>query len=417
MSGLKNWQSSTALLMALSLSAGAAAPMVIQLPAAAQAAQFSDLSSGYWAAPFIQALASRGIISGFPDGTFRPDAPVTRAQFAAMVNRAFNKAPIRSAASFADVPSNYWARNAIQESYTTGFLSGYPGNVFSPEQNIPRAQVLVSLANGLNYTTNNSAANALQIYSDAEAIPSWAQNSVAAATEQGIVVNYPNADTLNPNRQATRADVAAFIYQALADAGQVSQIASPYVVGQNTAPQPTPQPTQTGRLPAGTTIAVRYDKEKIYVSPQEPNPVPVTLVVDQNVTSRNGRVVIPANSQIVGEIRPVNGGAQFFAQQLVLTDGTRLPINGTSQVVTTTEEVRRGASTREILTGAVLGAGAAAAVAGVTGDRAIATEEVLGGAGIGTLLGVFLGRERATLIAIRPNTDLDITLNQPLALR
>ncbi len=415
MSGFNNWQSSTALLMALSLSAGTAAPIVIQLPAVAQAAQFSDLSSGYWAAPFIQALAGRGIISGFPDGTFRPDAPVTRAQFAAMVNRAFNKAPIRSATSFVDVPTNYWARNAIQDAYTTGFLSGYPGNVFSPEQNIPRAQVLVSLASGLNYTSSNSTANTLQLYNDAVAIPSWAQNSVAAATEQGIVVNYPNVNTLNPNRQATRADVAAFIYQALADAGQVGKITSPYIVGQTTTPQPTQ--TQTGQIPAGTTIAVRYDKEKIYVSPQEPRPVPVTLLVDQNVTSRNGRVVIPANSEIVGEIRLVNGGAQFFAQQLVLTNGTRLPINGTSQIITTTEEVRRGASTREILTGAVLGAGAAAAVAGVTGDRAIATEEVLGGAGIGTLLGIFLGRERATLIVIRPNTDLDITLNQPLALR
>jgi hypothetical protein len=71
----------------------------------------------------------------------------------------------------------------------------------------------------------------------------------------------------------------------------------------------------------------------------------------------------------------------------------------------------------ELLTGAVLGAGAAAGVAAVTGDRAVATEEVLGGGAVGTLLATFLGRNRVTLISIDPDTDLDLALDSPLALR
>ncbi len=65
---------------------------------------------------------------------------------------------------------------------------------------------------------------------------------------------------------------------------------------------------------------------------------------------------------------------------------------------------------------AALGAAAAAAIAAVTGDRAIATEEVLGGAGIATLLGLFLGRDSVTLASVNPNTDLAITLNSYLLL-
>jgi hypothetical protein len=62
----------------------------------------------------------------------------------------------------------------------------------------------------------------------------------------------------------------------------------------------------------------------------------------------------------------------------------------------------------------VLGAGAAAAVSAVTGDRAIATEEVLGGAAIGGLIGLFFGRNSVDLIAIDPNTDLQMTINENL---
>ncbi|NJO52820.1 MAG: S-layer homology domain-containing protein, partial [Leptolyngbyaceae cyanobacterium RM2_2_4] len=203
MSSFNSWRSGTALLIALSLTAGAAAPLVIQAPVQAQT-NFFDVQSSYWAAPFIQELARREIISGFPDGSFRPDDPVTRAQFAAMVRQAFDQAQVRNSVNFVDVPSNYWAYTAIQEAYSIGFLTGYPGNVFNPNQNIPRAQVLVSLANGLGYSASG-VGNTLQVYSDSSSIPDYAQTSIAAATQEQIVVNYPNTQVLNPNRLATRA--------------------------------------------------------------------------------------------------------------------------------------------------------------------------------------------------------------------
>ncbi|PZO44276.1 MAG: hypothetical protein DCF19_03485 [Pseudanabaena frigida] len=191
---------------------------------------FKDVPNSYWAQTFIQELASRNIIKGFPDGSFRPNDPVTRAQFAAILSQSMNKSVLRSNVSFADVPSNYWAAAAIQKSYTTGFMSGYTSTTFRPNENISRVQILVSLANGLGYAPTKPADPILQLYSDATTIPAYARNSVAAATENRLVVNYPNLKLLNPNQTATRAEVAAFIYQALVRSGQVQAISSPYIV-------------------------------------------------------------------------------------------------------------------------------------------------------------------------------------------
>jgi hypothetical protein len=407
MSRFRPMQSGTALFTMLALTAGAATPIVIQAPAQAQTS-FSDVSSGYWAEGFIQELSRRNVISGFPDGSFRPNDPVTRAQFAAMVRKAFSRSQIRQSAGFVDVPSNYWANAAIQDAYATGFLSGYPGNVFRPEEYIPRAQVLVSLANGLGYTPSNTSGSALQVYRDAGSIPNWAAGSIAAATEKRIVVNYPNVDTLNPNRSATRAEVAAFIYQALVSAGQTASIASPYIVGETV--------TSSNQIPSGTTLAVRHEAEKILLSREEPNPVPLTLSLDRDVV-HSGRVLIPANSRVAGELRLEGDGARFHAKELILSNNTTIPISATSALVTNTQRVTKGANVVEILAGAALGAGAAAAITGLTGDRVVEPETVLGGGAVGAVAGFLLGRDRVTLISINPNTDLALTLNAPLAMR
>ena len=405
-------RSGAALLVAFSFASSSAitlaAPFVSPMAVSAQTA-FNDVPSGYWAQTFIQELSRRDIIKGFPDGGFRPNDPVTRAQFAAMLSKAVNKAPIRGGVSFVDVSSGYWAASAIQQSYVTGFMSGYPGNVFEPNQNIPRVQILVSLANGLNYGATQPPESILVAYADAGSIPNYARNSVAAATENRLVVNYPNVQFLNPNQTATRAEVAAFIYQALVRSGQAQAIASPFIVGQAQTPPPVQNQV---RIPAGNTIAVQYSKDKILLGPDEK--VPLTLVVAQSIATSQGAILIPAGTQVVGELRTVSGGAQFFASELVYATGQRRAINATSRVVTTTEQIQKGLSVGNIVQNAALGAAAAAAIAAVTGDRALATEEILGGAGIATLIGLFIGRESVTLASVNPNTDLTLTLNSDL---
>ncbi|MEO0408762.1 MAG: DUF1565 domain-containing protein [Cyanobacteria bacterium P01_A01_bin.135] len=188
---------------------------------------FPDVQ-GHWAQAYIEALAAQEIVGGFPDSTYRPNEPVTRAQFAAIINKAFAQPAKRSPLDFTDVQSDFWGYSAIRSAYLQGFLSGYPGQVFLPSREIPRLEVLVSLASGLELT--EAAPTALSKYQDAAAIPSWATGAIAAATEADLVVNYPAVEQLNPGQQATRADVAAFVYQALVQAGRAQPVDSQYLV-------------------------------------------------------------------------------------------------------------------------------------------------------------------------------------------
>ena len=192
------------------------------------ASQFTDVQ-GQWAQVYIDALAKRSIISGFPDGTFHPNDPVTRAQFAAIIDKAFAPpAKQPTIPLFKDVKSNFWGYSAIQSTASSGFMRGYPNGDFRPNQVIPRVEALVALTSGLQFKAGNT--NVLAAYQDRAQIPSWATSAIAAATQRKIVVNYPTVVQLNPSRTATRADVAAFVYQAMVNNGKAQAIASPYLV-------------------------------------------------------------------------------------------------------------------------------------------------------------------------------------------
>ena len=183
-----------------------------------EGASFPDIQ-GHWAQHYIEPLASLGIVVGYPeDGKFKPDNPVTRTEFAAIINKAFNPSAERPTSEFVDVPRNFWGYSAIQAAYQSGFLEGYPNRKFQPGQNIPRVEVLVSLANGLKIQPEDMGVRSL--YADASQIPDYAIPAIAAATERQMVVNYPDLNRLNPNRTATRAEVAAFIYQGLVYSGK-----------------------------------------------------------------------------------------------------------------------------------------------------------------------------------------------------
>ena len=184
------------------------------------------------------------------------------------------------------------------------------------------------------------------------------------------------------------------------------------------APQPAPGPAQPiivqagpVTIPAGTTLPVRYDEaERILVTPEET--VPLTLQVAANIRDRNGRILIPFGSEIVGQIQPAERGSQFVAQEIVI-NGQRQFLQADSAVVTRTEEVRDGVSTGNILEGAAIGGAAAAVLAEVTGG--IDALEVLGGAGLGALGGFLLNRgDTEELVVIEPDNDLAVTLSAPL---
>lgn len=100
---------------------------------------FNDVAKGCWAANYIGYMQQFGIVTGYTDGSFRPDAPVTRAEFAAIASR-FEKLT-QGSASFTDVPDTHWAVRYINFAATRGWVTGYEDGTFKPEHSITRAEV------------------------------------------------------------------------------------------------------------------------------------------------------------------------------------------------------------------------------------------------------------------------------------
>jgi hypothetical protein len=169
-------------------------------------------------------------------------------------------------------------------------------------------------------------------------------------------------------------------------------------------------------ISAGARIPTSYEKDKILVSKDER--VDITLVVPSNITDSRGNVLIPRDSRIKGRIEPANRssvkGAQFVAREIEYPSGRKQSIDATSNVITRTEKLTRGANTGEILTDAAYGAGAGALIGLITGNKKIEIGELLAGGGAGALASVLLRRNNAELISIDPQTDLTLRLNSPL---
>ncbi|TVQ10926.1 MAG: S-layer homology domain-containing protein [Leptolyngbya sp. DLM2.Bin27] len=197
---------------------------------------FTDLDAGHWAWPLLSDLAQRELLAGFPDGSFRPADPMTRAEFAAQVARLFDFPPDQTQpqeAVYPDVTPAHWAYNSIHRSVQMGFLNGYPDGAFLPDNSISRIHVVVALANGLTLKSSRAAAVVLAPYTDQTQVPPWATRQLVAATETGLVVNYPDLDTLAPNRPASRAEVAAMLHRALVYIGTLPDVSFPYIAGQS----------------------------------------------------------------------------------------------------------------------------------------------------------------------------------------
>ena len=106
-----------------------------------QTNSYSDVSSNNWFNNAVSTLSNAGIISGYPDGTFKPNAPITRAEFAAIATR-FSDASYTGRCTFTDVPADHWAANAIALAQDLGWINGYSDGTFKPNQPITRAEAM-----------------------------------------------------------------------------------------------------------------------------------------------------------------------------------------------------------------------------------------------------------------------------------
>ncbi len=156
---------------------------------------------GHWAKNTINKWVDKGDISGYPDGTFRPNNMITRAEFVVLVNNAMGYTK-SGYAYFSDVPSHYWGKNAIQTGVAAGYISGDGNGIFRPNDPVTRQEAAAMISRILDLKQNESRAYR---YTDSYAISNWAKGVVGAVSDAGIMAGYPDG-SFGPNRVLTRAE-------------------------------------------------------------------------------------------------------------------------------------------------------------------------------------------------------------------
>ena len=183
--------------------------IILLMPVGACAAStYSDISN-HWNKEKIESWADKGYVSGYADGTFKPDQYITRAEFMTLVNKAFNFTDIVPI-DYSDVNPEAWYGNTVSRAKAAGYISGYPDGTMKPDNTISREEAASIILRLKNLVPNEAALNQ---FTDAANI-TWSKGAVGALANAGIMLGYPDG-TFLPQKYITRAEAVAALSKAL----------------------------------------------------------------------------------------------------------------------------------------------------------------------------------------------------------
>lgn len=174
---------------------------------------YPDVPYGYWASCDINALTENDILAGYPNGMFKPSTNISRAEMATMVVKGFNlNACDTSKNLFSDVPQSHWASKNIASAVENGIMAGYPNNTFKPNQPLTRAEAFSIVAKNIKCPMDQcKAEEILSKYSDGKTVPDWAKVPVAKVLDNNGLCDFPQSNMINANKDASRAEVASMM--------------------------------------------------------------------------------------------------------------------------------------------------------------------------------------------------------------
>lgn len=158
-------------------------PLPEEEPKQEQVQNFIDIA-GHWAERDIRTLVERGIIKGYPDGTFKPEHPITRAEFVSIVVRVLGLEPTGEKTFFDTI--DHWAKDVIAAAYERGIISGYSDTIFGADDLITREQMPAIIVNAFKLQQGQER----KMFGDEEEISTWAQEVVEIAASNGIISGY-----------------------------------------------------------------------------------------------------------------------------------------------------------------------------------------------------------------------------------
>ena len=167
----------------------------------------SDIGNS-WAKPYIERLANKGIITGYTDGTFKPDKNITREEASKIISEYIGNSEASGNGNLSDI-ENRWSTKFIKHLVSKGIVTGYTDGTFKPEKNITRAEFATIVcryleSEGLVDGVDTSEVNLWDIESN------WAKEYIKKMAAKGYINGYPNG-SFKPNNLITRAEVSAIV--------------------------------------------------------------------------------------------------------------------------------------------------------------------------------------------------------------
>lgn len=184
------------------------------VPMQAQAARFSDVPTSAWYSQAIYTLVDKGIISGTSSTTFSPNATLTRGAFVTMLAKSTLSAAdldqYNFQGGFSDVKSSHWANRYVNWAVETNVVSGYEDGTFRPDQAVTRQETAVMIRNFARSTGKKlPAINAPVTFRDQNQIASWALESAKICQQAGIINGDSDTGRFRPSDSASRAEAAS----------------------------------------------------------------------------------------------------------------------------------------------------------------------------------------------------------------
>lgn len=317
------------------------AMLVFSVALPAMAFQFPDVPTNHWAAEQMDILSDKGVIVGYPDGTFRPDENVTRAEFASMAIKALGQehTSVAQPVNFTDITEDFWAYDAIQKSVFFDLISCPPsGEPFRPDDTVTRAESITVAVNALT-TEQISEAKAKEVlskYADAASVPESFLIPAGKSEILNMLVVMPTDGkaSLEPTRPATRAEVSVILYKMMEQAklnpnaklaeAMRNKTGEGFVVD-NASVQ-----GNVGTIPEGTLLPVKVTK---YLSSQSNHSGDLYVASNQeNFVTKDKFILIYKGATLKGQLLDVRDGKWFVRNGVLILDNSLITTNNDQTV-------------------------------------------------------------------------------------
>ena len=305
----------------------------VLMPVSAQNGKiFPDVSANHWAAAQIKELSQSGVIVGYPDGTFKPDENVTRAEFASMAIRALGQehTTVVQPVNFTDIAPDFWAYEMIQRALYFELISCPPADqTFRPNDPVSHSEAVSVAVNALTTETISTAKakEVLRHYTDLVTTPDWYLISAGKAEILSMNVNIPNLPlALKAEKPATRAEIAALLKNMIEQAklnpnkklaeamrkktGEGYVIPEAFVQG------------SVGTIPAGSIVPIQLGTA---ISSQTSKCGEVYFAkATQNYITKDKYILIYNGSELQGQLIDVRYGKLFIRNGILVLNNDNI---------------------------------------------------------------------------------------------